>query len=84
VLLQLIPAFEWNEREIPGQPLKQSKFHQEAGGLAKGEKKGEASQERPPLLNEPVGGRLIGVLYCLARRKSFHYFSRALENKKRR
>jgi len=39
VLLQLIPAFEWNEREIPRQPLKQSKFHQEAGGLAKGKKK---------------------------------------------
>src|SRR6202051_3628089 len=42
--------------------------------IPRSEKKGEAPHVRPPLLNEPVGGRLIGVLYCHPRRKSFHFF----------
>jgi len=45
-------------------------------GIPKSKKIGEASHVRPPLLNEPVGGRLIGVLYCHPRRKSFHFFCR--------
>jgi hypothetical protein len=43
------------------------------GGGGKRQKKREASQERPPLLNEPVGGRLIGVLYCRISWKSFQF-----------
>jgi hypothetical protein len=57
------------------------KFAASTGGHPK-EKKGEASQEQPPLLNEPVGGRLIRVLYCLWRKKAFHFFlRRAVEEK---
>jgi hypothetical protein len=37
-------------------------------------KKGEASPKRSPLLNEPVGGRLIRVLYWHIRGNSFHFF----------
>jgi hypothetical protein len=44
--------------------------------IPRSEKKGEAPHVRPPLLNEPVGGRLIGVLYCHPGRKSFHFFCR--------
>jgi hypothetical protein len=39
-------------------------------------KKGEASQERSPLLDEPVGGRLTGFLYWFPRRESFQFFCR--------
>jgi hypothetical protein len=48
------------------------------------EKKGEASQERSPLLHESVGGRLIGVLYCRPRKKSFHFFAGMMPRKKKR
>jgi hypothetical protein len=30
--------------------------------------------KRTPLVDEPVGGRLIGVLYCPARAKTFQFF----------
>jgi hypothetical protein len=40
---------------------------------------------RPPLLDEPVGGRLTGVLYCRPHRNSFHFFvGEILKKKKRR
>src|ERR1700693_5419346 len=45
----------------------------DAAERSKSEKKGEASQKGSPHPNEPVGGRLIRVLYCRRRGKSFHF-----------
>jgi hypothetical protein len=45
------------------------------------DKKGGAAHKRSPPLNEPVGGRLIRVLYCRPDGKSFQFFGGAAKEK---
>lgn len=77
------PHHHRNLRSKTGRPVKKPLFQFDASEGPADEKKGEASQERSPLLDEPVGGRLIGFLYCRPGRKSFQFILKGMAKKRR-